>query len=147
MEPLEVIEYDSLSNSTIEAAKLMAACETQGFFYLHLPQERYQSLWSDVDHSFSTMKLFFDQTLSEKLKVHLKYFGESEIAGYVIPNTGAVLFMPELIVVTGTNQWDTLQGCSKAGGMGGSNSRQVFLYGQISFLGFEVFLTIRWLTI
>lgn len=64
---LQTFSFQKLSNKDpAEVARLLAAGERDGFFYLDLTAPGSQGLWDDYQGVLSTMKSFFEQPLEEK---------------------------------------------------------------------------------
>ncbi|KUI70439.1 Naringenin,2-oxoglutarate 3-dioxygenase [Cytospora mali] len=67
-----------LSQDADEIARLLAAGETDGFFYLDLTAPESRGLWDDYQKVLSIMAAFFDQPLGEKLP----FAYGSDVQGY-----------------------------------------------------------------
>ena len=66
---LPTILFDRLvDRDPQELAKLLAAGEKEGFFYLDLSKAESQGLYEDYENILAFMRTWFDQPLEEKLK-------------------------------------------------------------------------------
>jgi isopenicillin N synthase-like dioxygenase len=80
---LETVDYEKLlSSDAAEQLKVLSACENRGIFYLHLPRNENQDLWSRAAKVFAVAKELFDQPLQEKMKFHQSLSGPLETSGY-----------------------------------------------------------------
>jgi isopenicillin N synthase-like dioxygenase len=79
---LETVEFEKLLNlDPVEQVKLLLACQKQGFFYLHLPQDGNRELWAQTKSIMAVMKEFLEQPVETKMKYHLASSGSAEIYG------------------------------------------------------------------
>lgn len=81
---IQTVAFDKLvRRDATELARLLAACEQEGFFYLDLTSPESKSLYDDYKSVLSVMKEWFNESPEEKAK----FAYGSDIHGYVsIPN-------------------------------------------------------------
>ncbi len=78
---LPTISFDKLvDREPQELAKLLAAGEKEGFFYLDLTEPESKGLYDDYESILSVMKTWFDLPLEEKVK----YAYGSDTQGYEV---------------------------------------------------------------
>ena len=78
---LDIVDFEKLlASDATEQVKTMRACETRGFFILHLQNEQIQ-LWEEAEMAFEISKKIFEVSSKNPEKFHMALSGVSELSG------------------------------------------------------------------
>ena len=67
--PLETVDFSRLvTRDEAEISKLLASCQTHGFFYLDLQNAESRPILEDAQHVVRIMENYFAQPLEVKMK-------------------------------------------------------------------------------